>query len=65
MIIPPTKEHIGVKLSEYDCYIATGGGFEISDPSSDLAVAISLLSSLKKYSMNKIIQKFIYENQIK
>ena len=36
-----------MKLSEYDCYIATGGGFEINDPSSDLGVAISILSSLK------------------
>ena len=31
----------------FDCYIATGGGFEINDPSSDLGVAISILSSLK------------------
>ena len=46
-ILAVIEKHIGVKLSEYDCYIATGGGFEISDPSSDLAVAISLLSSLK------------------
>ena len=38
---------MGIKLSEYDCYIATGGGFEINDPSSDLGVAISILSSLK------------------
>ena len=36
-----------MKLSEYDCYIATGGGFEINDPSSDLGVAISILSSLR------------------
>jgi len=36
-----------IKLSEFDCYIATGGGFEINDPSSDLGVAISILSSLK------------------
>ena len=41
------EKHVGIKLSEYDCYIATGGGFEINDPSSDLGVAISILSSLK------------------
>ena len=34
-------------MSEFDCYVATGGGFEINDPSSDLGVAISILSSLK------------------
>ena len=46
-ILAVLEKHIGVKLSEYDCYVATGGGFEINDPSSDLGVAISILSSLK------------------
>ena len=46
-ILAVLEKHIGIKLSEYDCYIATGGGFEINDPSSDLGVAISILSSLK------------------
>ena len=41
------EKHVGIKLSEFDCYIATGGGFEINDPTSDLGVAISILSSLK------------------
>ena len=46
-ILAVIEKHIGIKLSEYDCYIATGGGFEINDPSSDLGVAISILSSLQ------------------
>ena len=46
-ILAVLEKHLGIKLSEYDCYIATGGGFEINDPSSDLGVAISILSSLK------------------
>ena len=46
-ILAVIEKHVGFKLSEYDCYIATGGGFEINDPSSDLGVAISILSSLK------------------
>ncbi len=46
-IIAVIEKHIGTKLSEYDCYIATGGGFEINDPSSDLGVAISILSSFR------------------
>ena len=46
-ILAVIEKHIGIKLSEYDCYVATGGGFEINDPSSDLGVAISILSSLK------------------
>ena len=46
-ILAVIEKHLNLKLSEYDCYIATGGGFEINDPSSDLGVAISILSSLK------------------
>ena len=46
-ILAVIEKHVGIKLSEYDCYIATGGGFEIHDPSSDLGVAMSILSSLK------------------
>ncbi|MDC2974995.1 DNA repair protein RadA [Prochlorococcus sp. AH-736-K09] len=46
-ILAVIEKHLGIKLSEYDCYIATGGGFEINDPSSDLGVAISILSSFK------------------
>ena len=46
-ILAVIEKHVGIKLSEYDCYIATGGGFEINEPSSDLGVAISILSSLK------------------
>ena len=46
-ILAVIEKHLGTKLSEYDCYIATGGGFEINDPSSDLGVAVSILSSLK------------------
>ncbi len=46
-ILAVIEKHVGIKLSEFDCYVATGGGFEINDPSSDLSVAISILSSLK------------------
>ncbi|MDC3073261.1 DNA repair protein RadA [Prochlorococcus sp. AH-716-O13] len=46
-ILAVIEKHIGIKLSQHDCYVATGGGFEINDPSSDLGVAISILSSLK------------------
>ena len=46
-ILAVIEKHVGIKLAEFDCYIATGGGFEINDPSSDLGVAISILSSLK------------------
>ena len=46
-ILAVIEKHVGIKISEFDCYVATGGGFEINDPTSDLGVAISILSSLK------------------
>ena len=46
-ILAVIEKHVGDKLYEFDCYVATGGGFEIHDPASDLGVAISILSSLK------------------
>ena len=46
-ILAVIEKHVGITLSGYDCYIATGGGFEINDTSSDLGVAISIISSLK------------------
>ena len=45
-ILAVLEKHIKIKLSEYDCYLATAGGFEINDTSSDLAIAIAILSSL-------------------
>ena len=46
-IIAVIEKHVKLKLSDFDCYIATAGGFEINDPSSDLGIAIALISSLK------------------
>ena len=45
-IIAVIEKHVELKLHEFDCYVATAGGFEINDPSSDLCVAISIISSL-------------------
>ena len=45
-IIAVVEKHVSLKLYEFDCYVATAGGFEINDPSSDLCIAISLISSL-------------------
>ncbi len=45
-ILAVIEKHIKIKLSNYDCYIATAGGLEINDPSSDLGIAIAIFSSL-------------------
>ena len=45
-ILAVIEKHVDLKLSEFDCYVATAGGFDINDPSSDLCAAISIISSL-------------------
>ena len=45
-ILAVIEKHIKINLSNYDCYIATAGGLEINDPSSDLGIAIAIFSSL-------------------
>tara|TARA_B100000900_G_scaffold176001_1_gene149326 strand:+ start:328 stop:1608 length:1281 start_codon:yes stop_codon:yes gene_type:complete len=46
-IIAVIEKHVNLRLSDFDCYLATAGGFELNDPSSDLCVAISIISSFK------------------
>ncbi len=46
-ILAVIEKYIKIQLSSFDCYLATAGGFELNDPSSDLAIAISIVSSLK------------------
>ena len=46
-ILAVIEKHIKIQLSSFDCYLATAGGFELNDPSSDLAIAIAIVSSLK------------------
>ena len=46
-IIAVIEKHVNLRLSDFDCYVATAGGFELNDPSSDLCIAISIISSFK------------------
>ncbi|MCU0821420.1 MAG: DNA repair protein RadA [Spirochaetes bacterium] len=41
------EKHGFLKLSTYDVFINVAGGFQINEPSADLAVAMSIASSLK------------------
>jgi len=54
-IIAVIEKHVDLKLYEFDCYVATAGGFEINDPSSDLCIAISIISSLITKNPSKIV----------
>jgi len=46
MILAVLEAHCGVKLGGHDVYLNVAGGFRISEPAADLAVAAALVSSL-------------------
>jgi DNA repair protein RadA/Sms len=46
MILAVLEAHCGVKLSAHDIYLNVAGGYKISEPAADLAVAAALVSSL-------------------
>jgi DNA repair protein RadA/Sms len=46
MIIAVLQAHCGVNLGQHDVYLNVAGGYRISEPAADLAVACALISSL-------------------
>ncbi len=46
MILAVLEAHCGVRLGSHDVYLNVAGGFRISEPAADLAVAAALISSL-------------------
>jgi DNA repair protein RadA/Sms len=46
MILAVLEAHCGVKLGQHDVYLNVAGGYRISEPAADMAVASALVSSL-------------------
>lgn len=46
MILAVLEAHCGVRLGNHDVYLNVAGGYRISEPAADLAVAAALVSSL-------------------
>ncbi len=46
MVLAVLEAHCGVKFGMHDVYLNVAGGFRISEPAADLAVAAALVSSL-------------------
>ena len=46
MILAVLEAHCGVRLGSHDVYLNVAGGYRISEPAADLAVAAALVSSL-------------------
>jgi DNA repair protein RadA/Sms len=46
MILAVLEAHCGVRLAQHDVYLNVAGGYRVSEPAADLAVASALVSSL-------------------
>jgi DNA repair protein RadA/Sms len=46
MILAVLEAHCGVRLSQHDVYLNVAGGYRVSEPAADIAVASALVSSL-------------------
>ena len=46
MVLAVLEAHCGVRLAQHDVYLNVAGGYRISEPAADLAVASALVSSL-------------------
>ncbi|MCT8990879.1 DNA repair protein RadA [Chelativorans sp. SCAU2101] len=46
MVLAVLEAHCGVRLSTHDVYLNVAGGYRISEPAADVAVAAALVSSL-------------------
>ncbi|WP_173931287.1 DNA repair protein RadA [Chelativorans sp. Marseille-P2723] len=46
MVLAVLEAHCGVRLSSHDVYLNIAGGYRITEPAADLAVAAALVSSL-------------------
>lgn len=58
LLIAVLEKRAGAKLYNQDVYVNAMGGIKITEPSSDLAIAVSIYSALKNLAINKDIAIF-------
>jgi DNA repair protein RadA/Sms len=46
MVLAVLEAHCGVRLGQHDVYLNVAGGYRITEPAADLAIAAALVSSL-------------------
>ena len=61
MVLAVLEAHCGVRLGQHDVYLNVAGGYRISEPAADLAVAAALVSSL---TGNALPQECVYFGEI-
>ncbi len=61
MVLAVLEAHCGIRLGSHDVYLNVAGGYRISEPAGDLAVAAALISSL---SGNALAQRSVYFGEV-
>jgi DNA repair protein RadA/Sms len=61
MILAVLEKRVGFELAHLDSYVNVVGGIRVNDPAADLAVAVSLASSLRN---TKVSQKVVVFGEI-
>jgi len=51
MILAVLDKRAGVKVGQADCYVSTVGGVKLSEPASDLAIALAMASSMSNRAL--------------
>jgi Predicted ATP-dependent serine protease len=51
MILAVLEKRAGVPVRQADCYASTVGGVKLSEPASDLAIALAMASSLSERAL--------------
>ena len=51
MILAVLEAHCGIRLGQHDVYLNVAGGYRITEPAADLAVASALVSSLASIAL--------------
>lgn len=54
LILAVLQKHARVAVDAQDVYVNVAGGFKLSDPASDLAVALAIVSSIKNISIGNV-----------
>ena len=61
MVLAVLEAHCGIRLGSHDVYLNVAGGYRISEPAADLAVAAALISSL---SGNALPQRSVHFGEV-
>ena len=55
LILAVLQKHARLPLDSMDVFVNVAGGFKLSDPASDLAIALAIFSSLKNISLARTV----------